>query len=174
MPAPSLGERIRVNNQLKKLGFGGVDDPTLMAQFAYFIRTHEQFRGILMAVTPEQRAIAYQQLAPKLHFKAKPLEAYEREVKEKAEREQWDIWDGSAYPKPFKKAEIGRNPLEVRAEQAIIANDTKKRGLLTLECRKCLCEQTVFADSKRDGHETLAALGWQIEGDKALCPNCIL
>lgn len=99
-------ERQKVNTELKKLGLGGLKDRNLLTNIAFFIRNHEQFRGMLMSVTEDKRHEAYQALAPRLNFPAKPLETYEMEIKEKAEREKWAVWDGSPYPKEFKVPEI--------------------------------------------------------------------
>ena len=100
-------ERQKVNEELKRLGLGGMKDRNLLPSIAFFIRNHEQFRGMLMSVTQDKRHEAYAALAPRLSFPARPLETYEREIKEKAEREKWAVWDGSPYPKEFKVPEIG-------------------------------------------------------------------
>src|ERR1700719_3754797 len=106
MPPISSKERQKINHELKRVGFGGLDDPTIFAQIATLYRTHDAFRGLLMSTHPEQRRIAYDSLRPHLSFVPKPLDVYERETKERAEREQWDVYDGTAYPKPFQVGEI--------------------------------------------------------------------
>src|ERR1035441_7780363 len=79
---------VLVNKQLQKLGFGTLKDPSLFDQMAMVIRDHTHFRRLLMAVDEGQRHIAYEALALKLRFKAKPLEDYITESKILAEQNQ--------------------------------------------------------------------------------------
>ena len=108
MATVKLEERTRINHELKKLGFGGIEDRNLFAQIATLYKTHESFRGLLMSTQPDQRRIAYEAIRPHLCFVAKPLDVYEREIHEKAEREQWDVIheDNPHWPQPFKVSEI--------------------------------------------------------------------
>lgn len=159
MAAPTQEQRAKVNHELKRLGFGGLDDPTLMTQFAFFVRTHEQFRGILMSVKPDERRIAYEALAPRLKFGPKPLEVYEREMKEKAEREQLPIWDGSAYPKPFKVPEIS---LAQRAEEAIAQSMFEKQGgKLEMTCLTCNQTDHWWAKHRKQAVKMAYNAGWR-------------
>src|SRR5467141_1987362 len=106
MSAVTLKDRQRINHELKTLGFGGLEDSNLYAQIATLYTTHDSFRGLLLSTAPDQRRIAYEALRPHLCFVAKPLDVYEREIKERAEREQWDVWNGTPYPTKFKPGEI--------------------------------------------------------------------
>ena len=119
----SLDERQRINHELKKLGFGGLKDPSLMQQIATLYTSHESFRGLLMSTQPKERRTAYEALRPHLSFMAKPLDVYEREIHEKAEREQWDVIheDNPHFPQPFKVQEIETDEYKLAraAEEAI-------------------------------------------------------
>src|ERR1035441_1676797 len=92
MPTAS-NNSVLVNKQLQKLGFGTLKDPSLFDQMAMVIRDHTHFRRLLMAVDEEQRHIAYEALASKLRFKAKPLEDYITESKILAEQNQLPHYD---------------------------------------------------------------------------------
>lgn len=175
MPSLTLQERAKINKELKANGFGGLEDPTLFAQMATLYRTHEAFRGMLMSVLPSERALAYQCIAPRLCFKAKPLEDYEREMKEKVEREQWDIWDGSAYPKPFKVGEV-ESPeykLQKKAQEALdnaLAED-KAKGHLVVTCTRCTKESAFPGETQVDARMAALNAGWKLH-PKQICPDC--
>lgn len=171
MPQPTIQQRLRVNDEIKKLGFGGLDDPNLLDQLAFFIRTHEQFRGMLMAAAKDQRRIAYEQLAPRVKLKVngvlvppKPLDVYEREAAERAEREQWDVWDGSAYPKPFQVQEIesDEHRLARLAEDAIEdAAHVKAGGTLEMVCSKCTVAEYFPAPKRKASVKAAHDAGWR-------------
>src|SRR5438270_5898395 len=99
-------ERRRLSHELQRMGLASLEDPALLQQLATIYNTHEKFRGMLMSVTPEKRAEAYNALRSRLCFQPKPLDVYEAEMRLIAEQKQLDIWDGTAYPKPFKVGEV--------------------------------------------------------------------
>lgn len=84
---------------LKKAGFGGLNDPRLFDQIAFVISGksekdgHARFRSMLLAVEPEERRKAYQAIAPKLRFRAHPLEDYERQGAVIADQNQLPSYD---------------------------------------------------------------------------------
>ena len=90
---PTAQNSVLVNKQLQKLGFGTLKDQSLFDQMAMVIRDHTHFRRLLMAVEEGQRHIAYEALASKLRFKAKPLEDYITESKILAEQNQLPHYD---------------------------------------------------------------------------------
>lgn len=166
MPSISPKERQQINHKLKKLGFGGLDDPNIFAQIAVLYRTHDSFRGLLMSTAPDQRRIAYEALKPHLLFAAKPLDVYEREIKEKAEREQWDVWDGSVYPKPFKVGEVESEEYKLQklASEAIQqAQHEKAGGKLELVCLKCTAQQFFPAKTRKEAERLAQSDGWRWE-----------
>jgi hypothetical protein len=178
MAQPTLQDRLRVNHELKRLGFGGLDDPKLLDQLAFFIRSHEQFRGILMSAAPDQRRLAYESLAGRLRFAPKPLDVYEREAKERAEREQWDIWDGSAYPKPFKPGEVESEEYKLArlAEEAIEdAAHEKANGVLEVCCSKCTIASYFSAPKRKAAVKAAYDAGWRWEerngAKRTFCPD---
>ena len=197
MPGPSKLERARMNKHLQSHGLGSLDDPTILLQLAVLVRDHEHFRTVLMKVTAEERANCYKALAPKLRFKAKPLEIYEMEAKKDAERMRLPVYD----PKTLavtdmpdarvseemaetisgKSAEERKQAeLERRASDAISENMGMEqplpagvsRGRLEITCNRCQFGVTVYALDRIDAYKTLAAAGWKIEGEKARCPDC--
>jgi hypothetical protein len=173
----TLKDRQKINHELKKVGFGGIDDPSIFAQIGTLYPSHEAFRGLLMSTAPAQRHLAYDSVRPHLSFVAKPLDVYEREIHEKAEREQWDIWDGSAYPKPFKVGEIESDQyrIEKLAQDAIQAEQhAKAKGVLELVCTNCTVAEVFPADTRKTATKKAHDYGWRWQEkngiQKAYCP----
>jgi len=180
MPIP-IKERQRINHELKTLGFGGLEDRGLYAQIATLYPSHESFRGLLMSTTPLERRTAYECLRPHLSFVAKPLDVYEREIHEKAEREQWDIWDGTAYPKPFKTSEIESDEYKLAklASEAIEATEWEKaKGVLVLCCTKCTLEAGFPAQKRKEAIKAAHDQGWRWDErngvKRTYCPAHVL
>lgn len=162
----SLDERQKVNHQLKKLGFGGIDDPNLFAQIATLYRTHDSFRGLLMSTRPAERRIAYEAIRPHLCFVAKPLDVYEREIHEKAEREQWDVIhkDNPHWPQPFKVGEVESEEykLEKAAQDAIEADKhAKAKGVVSLICTHCTVLEQFPANTRKAALKKAHEEGWR-------------
>ena len=198
MPPLSKLERARINKYLQSHGLGGLDDPTLNVQLAFFVRDHEHFRSVLLRVDPAERVNCYNALAPKLRFQAKPLEDYIREGKEIAEKEQLPSYDEKTFEvKPFSPGPISETAKEALSgktkEEREAAAKAKKeqaqldrvndriaeqhgqeiaRGRLEVCCNKCLFGVTVYAADRIDAYRTLASNGWHLDGDKAYCPDC--
>lgn len=191
---PSKAEKARMNTHLRKHGLGGLEDPTLLEQLAFFVKTHAKFQEMLMRVEPAERANSYKAIAPRLSFKAKPLEDYV--IAAKREAENLPVYDHKtlAVTMPnapvmsgeMKEAITGKTlearTLEERREaerlekaEGAIAEDlgqTQARGRLEIMCRKCQFGTTVYALNRGDAFETLIANGWKISGDNAYCPDC--
>lgn len=166
MPGITLKERTKINHELKKLGFGGLNDATIMQQIATLYKTHESFRGLLMSTMPDQRRIAYEALRPHLSFVAKPLDVYEREIREKAEREQWDVIhkDNPHFPQPFKVPEIETDEYKLArlAEEAIEQTAHEKAGgHLELCCLKCTIVAYFPAPKRREAVKKAHDAGWR-------------
>jgi hypothetical protein len=183
-------ERARVNQHLRAHGLGDLNDPTLLDQLAFLIRSHEKFSEMLMRVTPEERANAYRALAPRLRFfKPNTLEQYELEAKQKAE--SLPVYDNKTLAVTMpgeakvsgdmreaitgKTLEERREAERVKAAENAIAEDWGKstaRGRLEIFCSKCMFGTTVYAKDRSDAYLTLLANGWKLSGDQAFCPDC--
>lgn len=164
-------ERTKVDKELRKLGFGGLDDPNLIPQIAFCIRDHAQFRSQLFSVVPEKRAMAYNQLRPHLRFTAKPLDVYEAEMKEMAEKQQLPtLGEGEIYPKPFKTVELAEVAERVEAAIADEYEKPKERSL-TLTCAHCLKEESFHSWSRVIADMKATDAGWFSEADKSWCPE---
>jgi len=164
MPGITLKERQRINHELKTLGFGGLEDPTIFQQIATLYKTHEAFRGLLMSTIPDQRRIAYDAIRPHLCFVAKPLDVYERETKDRAERERWDVYNGTAYPEPFKVGEIESEEYKLArlASEAIDqAAHEKDKGALYLTCTKCTLGGELPAPTRKLATKAAHDAGWR-------------
>lgn len=169
-------ERRRLSHELQRMGLASLEDPALLQQLATIYNTHEKFRGMLMSVTPEKRAEAYNALRSRLCFQPKPLDVYEAEMRLIAEQKQLDIWDGTAYPKPFKVGEVEtpQGRLERLASEAIRESAFEKTGRqLTLTCIKCTkvanFPARIRKDAERDSHNA----GWRSDGRRDFCPECV-
>lgn len=178
MPAITLAERQVINRKLKKNGFAGLDDPNILHQIATLYRDHNSFRGLLMSTHPDQRRIAYESLRNKLSFVPKPLEEYEREIKERAEHEQWDVWNGTAYPDKFKAGEIESDEFKLarQAREAIEQTAHEgKGGVMELVCTKCTVAEYFPAADRKQAAKSAHAAGWRSDernGTKrAFCPK---
>ena len=175
MIAVSPKQRQEISHKLKQMGFGGLDDANLFAQIATLYRTHDSFRGLLMSTHPEQRRIAYESLKPHLCFEPKPLEVYERETKDRAEREQWDVYDGTAYPKPFKVGEVESEEYKLRkTAEAVITQSEREnqaKGWLTLKCVRCTKEERFPGLTRVDASIKARDAGWVFQ-PKTICSDC--
>lgn len=167
MAVISLEERAKINRELKRQGFGGIDDPNLFAQIGTLYKTHESFRGLLMSTAPKERRIAYESIKPHLCFVAKPLDVYEREIHEKAEREQWDVIhpDNPHFPQPFKVSEIETDEYKLQkvANEAIEQAEWERtaKGGLILICTKCTRETVFAAETSKLAHKKAHDAGWR-------------
>lgn len=191
MPTISKLEKQRMNKHLQSHGLGSLDDPTILLQLAVLVKDHEHFRAVLMKVTADKRALCYQALAPKLRFKAKPLDVYESEAKRIAEEMRLPTYD----PKTLAVTEFKNAPISEFAKEAIsgktkqerqasalkrraedaIAEDLGQglaRGRMFISCTRCDFGATVYATDRIDAYKTLASEGWALEGEKAFCPDC--
>ena len=165
MPPITLTARTRINHELKRIGFGGIDDANLCAQIATLYTTHDSFRGLLMSTMPDQRRIAYEALRSHLSFAVKPLDVYEREIHEKAEREQWDVihQDNPHFPQPFKVGEVESDEYRLArlASEAIEANEHEKaKGVLELVCTRCTLQGLFPAPKRKQALKAAHDAGW--------------
>src|ERR1017187_1797284 len=130
---------VLVNKQLQKLGFGTLKDPSLFDQMAMVIRDHTHFRRLLMAVEEGQRHIAYEALALKLRFKAKPLEDYITESKILAEQNQLPHYDPKTLavtefkPQSFETDEYKRKLEDVLGDGVHLSDEALKASALPSE-----------------------------------------
>lgn len=163
-------ERSKVDTELRKLGFGGLDDPNLMPAIAFFIKNHEQFRGQLFSVLPEKRRLAYESLRPHLRFPAKPLDVYEAEMKEMAERQQLPGFNAATGEVvPFK---AGSAELDLLATEAIRQKKHEDGGgVLELVCTACTGFEHFKAKLKKDAQKAAHTAGWRSDGQKTYCPK---
>jgi hypothetical protein len=166
MSGITLKERQKINHELKRVGFGGLDDPNTIQQIATLYRTHESFRGLLMSTAPDQRRIAYEALRSHLCFVVKPLDVYEREIHEKAEREQWDVIhkDNPHWPQPFKVSEIETDEYKlakVASEAIEQAEHEKAKGALHLTCTKCTVGGEFPAPTRKQATKAAHDAGWR-------------
>jgi hypothetical protein len=185
--------RKKVNHQLKKLGFGGLDDPEIVHQLAFCIRDHDHLKQLLFAAVPvEQRTLAYETLRPHLNFTPRSLSQYQIEIEQQMEREQTPVQlrDGSIVD--FKNFHGEKPSIEVMAEEAInqagrraLADGNYPRvtlrpapaeGILTLTCAKCTGEEEFRSLDRIVAAAEAVKKGWvftmQNEKEISICPKC--
>lgn len=164
----SRPNRTQVNAELKKLGFGGLEDNNLMQQLAFFIDSHNKFRSLLLSTHPEKRREAYEALRPHLRFTPKPLDVYEMEGQQKAEREQLPYYNPTTGElTPMRSPEISLDEL---AQEAIAENQHEKAGRkLELVCTHCTGFELFPAKTRKAANKAAHAAGWRVIGNKAYC-----
>jgi len=150
-------KRAQLDRALKQRGLGGIEDPNLVHQMGFLIRDHEHFRQVLMAVVPENRVMAYEELRAYLRFEAKPLHVYLAEAADLAGRK-----------------EQNQTPLEVVAEEAIKRNRLQQAGVgnLTLTCARCTKQGIFTGDRRWAAVNEAVARGWMRKDGKVLCGEC--
>lgn len=178
----------QVNRELQRLGLGHLKDPNLIANMAFLVRDHDHFRGILMHMPMPDRKEAYDCLAPKLRFKAKPLEDYEIESRRIAEEKQLPHYDpatlGATEWKPqeietqehrlSRFDEPAQSSLAKVAERAI-STDLREQNAtqqLRLTCRMCTYEQVFRVKRRSSAYKLARQDGWQVDKHTALCRSC--
>jgi hypothetical protein len=73
---PAPGSREEIQDFLMASGFGGLDDPDLIHQLAYFVQDHTHFKEIILACKPPERIKCYDAMKPYLRFEAKAFYEY--------------------------------------------------------------------------------------------------
>jgi hypothetical protein len=168
-------ERKKINHELRKLGFGGLDDPNLIQGIAFCIRDHAHFRNQLFSVLPDKRRHAYEVLRPHLSFAAKPLDVYEAEMKQLAERQQLPRYNETTHQlEPMRIGEIESDEyrLERAAQEAIAQNLHEKERGLHLTCTKCKVVEVFRAKERKQAEREARAAGWRSDGKKDYCTHC--
>lgn len=167
--------RSKVHHGLKRLGFGGLDDPHLFEQIAVLYKDHESFRGLLMSVEPDKRALAYDALRSKLCFTPKPLDVYEAEMKDLMERRQIPTWNRDTFmPEDFRPPD--ETSLSELAQEAIAQRGHEKaRGVLEMICTRCTVQALFRAEKRKEAVKQAHDAGWrwtELNGvKKHYCPR---
>lgn len=163
---------------------------------AMVIRDHTHFRRLLMAVEQGQRHIAYEALASKLRFTAKPLEDYEIESRALAEQNQLPHYDPKTLAVTEFKPQVieteeyrklhDREPRTWREDQeasrlAKVAEEAIDRDLreaeatqeCTLVCKACTREQKIRVRKRSSMPKIARQYGWTFPTkDTSLCMAC--
>jgi hypothetical protein len=190
----SKSERAQANHHLKSHGFGGLDDRNIMDQLALMVRDHKHFRSVLMTTNPLERKACYDSLAPRLNFKAKPLEDYIAEAKLDAEIRQLPNYDPKTLQvRPFEVPEVHTDGFLEREEMeqpeisesqikltdaanwAINADLNKEAGLsqLILTCTECGIVDEFWGRTAYLQTVNADSKGWKSpRKGEVLCPNC--
>lgn len=152
-------ERRKMETNLIKSGFSGLNDPELVPAMATLITNHEILRALLNDCTRLERGQMLETLRPHLPFEARELEFYEERTAEK-----------------FREYEHKQNILKA-GDKAFeqVAKDAATHVLITLVCHKCTRKSKGYAGESPIGAIILARQdGWIRERDtnKEVCPKC--
>lgn len=169
-PSPHREDHHEMSRYLMRHGFGAIDDKDIFEQLAFMVTSHELFRAVLQKAAeksgnPADRAECYKALAPRLRFKAHPLEWYVSRTAERAEARL-------------------RDPQHLRVERAIEYEAAKLK--LVMECGKCLDTQVYpCRTTNQKGRDEALRIarneGWVLQklhegepGEREIevCPKC--
>jgi hypothetical protein len=139
---PAVQQVAKINRELQRLGMGKLSDPKLFDQMAFLVRDHDHFRGMLMHETQEVRNQMYQCLAPRLRFKALPLDVYEAQSKRIAEEKQLPQYNPSNLEcreiRPYHvKSEEFRAQEQGRREAEAFVSSMQEPSAATGVCSGC-------------------------------------
>src|SRR5215831_380285 len=96
----------RINHTLAEHGFGELTDPGLVHQLAFFVRSHEHFRSLLITAEPEERRNMYEAMSPYLRFKPRSFDEYMADAAADAEARQLPTQDAEGGLHEFQVPEI--------------------------------------------------------------------
>ena len=169
-PLLMLPQREQVNRVLSDNGIPSLDeDPSvLMAMIAKQIHTHRDLRNFLFTrVDVQMRGIALETLRPWLSFTPCPMDTYEAQVKEEAERKQMPtLSEDGLKVIPFSTAAV--NSQDEKATEVVATECVK------LTCSKCTREGTFFADTYVGAMIKAREAGWvrDLVLGRESCPKC--
>jgi hypothetical protein len=168
-------QKCKLNHQLNSAGLASIENPRdLLAQLALGIRTHKQFRDLLMKVVPEERTNCYNSLKPFIHFEVKSLSDYLADARTEADADNPVTGALTAY----EDYNPTRKPLERLAEEAIALREREDNAKQRLEltCKKCTFVDYFFGQDRLQPYADAKSKGWSFEKidgkEKALCPKC--
>lgn len=173
-------QKRKLNHQLNSAGLASLANPRdLLAQLALGIRTHKQFRDVLMKVVPEERYNCYMSLKSFIHFEVKSLDEYISDARREADADKLPAADPiTGALTAYEDYNPTRKPLERLAEEAIATAERERTAnqRLELTCRKCTFVEYFFGPDRIQPYADARSKGWTFEGNgkdqKALCPKC--
>lgn len=145
-----------------------------LAILAPKIKDHEMLEKKLSTAPPHLRPIIYEVVAPRLFFKARPLEWYETQMRiHAANLPVWNGNTGSVMEPPV----VCDNATFRRANELLAASIAKRT--LHLVCAKCLREQDFPAIDNEYQSATIKRArraGWvydyKADPVREICPEC--
>lgn len=170
-----MKSRVKINNALGRRGLATLEKPqALLAQLAFCVKTHQQFRQLLAKVEIDKKRECYEQMRPYLRFEAKPLDVYIAEMGHEAEKQQLPTINENHEIVPYTPGEIG---LRAKATEAIHAGAAwEKTGKsLVLTCAKCTRQSEFFGETLVEAITFARMAGWVYEKEpkeREICPKC--
>ena len=173
-------ERQKINHSLNKAGLASLENPRdLLSQIAMGIKTHRQFRSLLLTVTPDKRTECYESLKSRLLFTPKPLADYIIDGAEEAEALRLPVADPETgkltafedyHAKPKSLHEIAQEAIR-RKER-----EDEAKGSLELVCKACTFSEVFPAKDRIQAYADAKRKNWTFQKDgeeeKATCPKC--
>ncbi len=141
-----------------------------------YVRDDRHFTELLSDTEPEMRRDVYEAMRPHLKFTAKPLDWYETQAKEQAEREKLPILGPDGRLLEFRPAQ-DISSVEKRAQE--ILDEAVAEKTLILRCKKCTALEKFFGlehESRIDVIKKARRKGWVYDSTgkipAEICPNC--
>ena len=169
---PIVRDSKKLDRMLGNAGLATMQEPEqLLGQLAFAIRSHSQFRRMLVTVEPEQRQQAYNAMRGRVPFKPKPLDVYLAEAGQDAERQKLCVKDDEAMG-GFREFTPARNAETLKVVEESIA---LKFGVMT--CYKCTQEQDFFEPTPVQSRVAAVRAGWVFDPNREpdggwICPKC--
>jgi len=152
-------ERRKMETDLIKSGFSGLNDPELIPAMATLITNHEILRALLNDCSRAERGQMLEALRPHLPFEAREVEYYEERTAEK-----------------FRDWENERNKIIAGDQQfERTLRELATHAVVKLKCYKCTKESRNYAGDTPLGAVISARQdGWvrEKETNKEVCPKC--
>ncbi len=169
-------DAIRMRRSLRAANLPS-DFGTALAQLARdYVRDDKHLTEILADTPPEMKRDVYESLRPNLKFTAKPLDWYETQAKEQAEREKLPILGPDGRLLEFRPAQ-DISSVEKRAQE--ILDEAVAEKTLILRCKKCTALEKFFGlehESRIDVIKKARRKGWVYDSTgkipAEICPNC--
>lgn len=165
-------EKRQLDNFLLSQGLPRLKDPELIQRLADLVSDfpgdkHEFLRDLINEVDAKDRREMYDSIAPRLRFKAHPLEQYELRIAEKAGNmvsKRWMRVEGER-PKPIQVGNSTVIPVPKALSDAAVA---------TVRCHRCEKLERFMDETAAGAMIQARKAGWQREPgvNKEICAEC--
>lgn len=151
-------ERRKLETDLIRSGFKGINDPELLPELAKLIPNHEVLRALLNECTRMERNTMLQSIAPHLSFEAHSVDWYEARTAEQF----------TQYEESRRRIIVGDKEFEKTCKELAT------HAVITLKCSKCPAVKNYAGESPLGAVIFARQDGWVRERatNKEVCPKC--